>query len=247
MGRVRRLLHAPRTVRGWLISSLVALVVVGGAGYGVFAVVAGGSSPAPLSLSPSNSSGTGTAQPAISHVAGTWSVGTGSVAGYRVHEKLAVLPAPSDAVGRTSDVTGTATVVNSGGGHSVSAADFTVQVSTLSSDRAMRDQRVHTLGLQTDTYPTATFKLAQPITLPASATSGQAVKVTATGALTMHGVTKTVSIPLDLRLSGSSFEVVGSINFPWSEFGMTAPNFGNFVTVADTATMELDLKFTRTA
>jgi hypothetical protein len=28
---------------------------------------------------------------------------------------------------------------------------------------------------------------------------------------------------------------------------MTAPNFGSFVTVADTATMELDLKFTRTA
>ncbi len=111
----------------------------------------------------------------------------------------------------------------------------------------MRDQRVHTLGLQTDTYPTATFQLTQPVTLPAEASSGKVVEVSATGALTMHGVTRTVSIPLSLQLSGSSFEVVGSISFPWSEFGMSAPNFGNFVTVAGTATMELDLHLTHTA
>jgi polyisoprenoid-binding protein YceI len=150
-------------------------------------------------------------------------------------------------VGRTSSITGQATVADSGGTHSVTAASFTVQVNTLTSDRAMRDQRVHTLGLQTDTYPTATFQLAQPIALPDAAKSGQVVKVTATGPLTLHGVTRTVSIPLSLQLSGSSFEVVGSISFPWSEFGMTAPNFGSFVTVDGTATMELDLKFLRAA
>jgi polyisoprenoid-binding protein YceI len=244
MGRCRRSVHVPRTRRGWLLSSLGALVVAGGAVYGTFAVVAGGSSPAPLAIG----QGTGgqTASPAtISHIAGTWTVGTGSVAGYRVHEKLAVLPAPSDAVGRTSSITGQATVADSGGTHSVTAASFTVQVNTLTSDRAMRDQRVHTLGLQTDTYPTATFQLAQPIALPDAAKSGQVVKVSATGPLTLHGVTRTVSIPLSLQLSGSSFEVVGSISFPWSEFGMSAPNFGSFVTVDNTATMELDLKFSR--
>jgi polyisoprenoid-binding protein YceI len=244
MGRFRRSVHVPRTRRGWLLSSLAALVVAGGAVYGTFAVVAGGSSPAPLAIG----QGTGgqTAGPAtISHIAGTWTVGTGSVAGYRVHEKLAVLPAPSDAVGRTSSITGQATVADSGGTHSVTAASFTVQVNTLTSDRAMRDQRVHTLGLQTDTYPTATFQLAQPIALPDLAKSGQVVKVSATGPLTLHGVTRTVSIPLSLQLSGSSFEVVGSISFPWSEFGMSAPNFGSFVTVDNTATMELDLKFSR--
>jgi polyisoprenoid-binding protein YceI len=245
MGRFVRRLHPPRTRRGWLLSSLGAVVVVGGVAYGTFAVVAGGSSPAPLTLSQSTGGTQSGSAPTISHIAGTWTVGTGSVAGYRVHEKLAILPAPSDAVGRTSSITGQATLANSGSDHTVTAASFTVQVSTLASDRAMRDQRVHTLGLQTDTYPTAGFQLAQPITLPAAAASGQVVKVTATGPLTMHGVTKTVSIPLSLQLSGSSFEVVGSISFPWSEFGMSAPNYGNFVTVDNTATMELDLKFTR--
>lgn len=243
MGRFRRLLHAPRTLRGWLLSGLAALVVALGVAYGAFAVLAGGSSPAPLSL---NSTKSGS-QTAVGHIAGTWTVGPGSVAGYRVHEKLAVLPAPSDAVGRTSDITGQATVINSGSTHTISAASFTVQVSTLTSDRPMRDKRVHTLGLQTDTYPTATFQLAQPVTLPADAASGKVVKVTATGPLTLHGATRTVSIPLSVQLSGSSFDVAGSISFPWSEFGMTAPNYGNFVTVADTATMELSLHLTKAA
>jgi polyisoprenoid-binding protein YceI len=245
MGRFRRLLHAPRARRGWLLSGLAAVVVALGIAYGAFAVLAGGSSPAPLSLNSTKSGSQGTGQPATGHIAGSWTVGAGSVAGYRVHEKLAVLPAPSDAVGRTSDITGQATVVNSGSTHTVSAASFTVQVSTLTSDRPMRDKRVHTLGLQTDTYPTATFQLAQPVTLPADAASGKVVTVTATGPLTLHGVTRTVSIPLRVQLSGSSFDVAGSISFPWSEFGMTAPNYGNFVTVADTATMELALHFTK--
>ena len=233
--------HLPHSRRGWLLSGLGAGVVAVGLAYGGFAVLAGGSSPAPLALRPSS----GTPQPVTGHVAGSWTVGPGSVAGYRVHEKLAILPAPSDAVGRTSQITGSATLVNSGSTHTITAASFTVQVSTLASDRPMRDQRVHTLGLQTDTYPTATFRLAQPITLPAAATGGQVVEVTATGPLTMHGVTRTEAIPLSLQLSGSTFEVVGSISFPWSEFGMSAPNFGDFVIVDNTATMELHLKLVR--
>jgi len=34
---------------------------------------------------------------------------------------------------------------------------------------------------------------------------------------------------------------VGSLTFPWSEFNMTAPSVGGFVTVTGHATMEFDL------
>ena len=61
------------------------------------------------------------------------------------------------------------------------------------------------------------------------------------GALTIHGVTKTVTIPAEARLTGSDIEVVGAITFPWGEFNMQAPNVGGFVTVDSTATMEFDL------
>ena len=79
--------------------------------------------------------------------------------------------------------------------------------------------------------------LSSPVTLPANATSGAAIHVSLTGALTIHGTTKTVQA----RLSGSEIELVGSISFAWGEFNMQAPNIGGFVTVNSTATMEFDL------
>ena len=47
-------------------------------------------------------------------VAGTWTVAADSVAGYRVREQLANLPAESDAVGRTDQITGSITLESSG-------------------------------------------------------------------------------------------------------------------------------------
>jgi polyisoprenoid-binding protein YceI len=177
--------------------------------------------------------------------AGTWTVASGSQAGYRVREQLASLPAPSDAVGRTTAITGSFTLTQAASGYSVTAASFTVDVSKLTSDRAQRDQRIHRQGLESDRYPTATFQLTSPIALPAEATSGQTVHVSATGALTIHGVTKTVTIPIDALLSGSQIQLVGSISFPFSDFGMTPPSIGGFVSVQNTATMEFKLLLTR--
>ena len=227
-----------------------ALVVAGGVGL-LYLVVFGTSSPPPLSLStPSPASGGATqsspASPSTAaQLAGSWTVASGSVAGYRVREQLAFLSAPSDAVGRTSSITGKATLGGSGDALTVTAASFTVDVSTLTSDRQMRDGRIHSIGLQSDRYPTASYVLAAPITLPSSATSGQAIHLTSAGSLTIHGTTKNETIPLDARLSGTQLEVVGSITFPWSEFGMQAPSVGGFVTVTGQATMEFDLHLQR--
>jgi polyisoprenoid-binding protein YceI len=176
---------------------------------------------------------------------GTWTADSGSQAGYRVREKLASLSAPSDAVGRTTAVTGTLTLTQVAGGYSVTAADVTVDVSKLTSDQARRDQRIHSQGLESDRYPTATFKLTSPIALAADAGSGQTIHVSATGDLTIHGVTKSVTIPIDARLTASKIELVASITFPFSQFGMTPPSIGGFVSVENNATMEFQLLMTR--
>ena len=70
------------------------------------------SSPKPFKLrstattsSPTGANGSGTSSSAV---AGKWTVAKGSAAGYRVREKLAFLPAQSDAVGRTSQISGSA-------------------------------------------------------------------------------------------------------------------------------------------
>lgn len=109
-------------------------------------------------------------------LSGLWTVAAGSVAGYRVREKLGFLPAEDDAVGRTSHITGTATPTEAGRVVRITAAPFTVAVSTLKSDQAMRDPHIRTIGLQSDLYPRATFKLTKPVVLRASALQGGIVR-----------------------------------------------------------------------
>ena len=240
---------------GWLIGAVAAaILVVAGAGAGiVYFVIFPSSAPKPLSLStatatPTSSQSTTASASASASAgpgAGTWTIASGSVAGYRVREELAFVGAPSDAVGRTSSITGSFTLTQTTSGGSVTAASFSVDVSTLTSDRSMRDERIHSIGLESDRYPTATFTLVNPISLPSTAGNGQIFHVTATGQLMIHGVTQTVTIPIGARLNGSQIELAGSISFPFSQFGMTPPSIGGFVTVTDNATMEFQLVLTQ--
>ncbi len=174
-------------------------------------------------------------------LAGTWRASAGSTAGYRVREKLAELPAKSDAVGRSTAVTGTVKVEHAGDALMATEASFEVDVTKLVSDESRRDTRIRTDGLQTNRFPKATFVSTKPIVLPAAAATGQAVKATAEGDLTLHGVTKRVSIPLDVRVTGGKGELVGSLGFPMSDFNIVPPSIGGFVTVDPDATLEFKL------
>jgi hypothetical protein len=205
------------------------------------------SSPKPFTLTTStvSAASTGSTTSSSGGLAGRWQIAAGSQAGYRVREQLAFLPAQSDAVGRTSSITGGATLAQSGGGVTIKSASFNVAVNTLKSDRSMRDEKIHSIGLESDRYPTATFALSTPLTLPASALSGQVAHVSATGILNIHGRSRREMIPLELTLSGSTLQAAGSLRFPWSDFGMSAPSIGGFVTVTDKAAMEFDLRLQR--
>ncbi len=135
-------------------------------------------------------------------LAGDWTIVTdASTAGYRVRERLAQLSADSDAVGRTTTgVTGTATLTLSGDKVQVTAATIDVDTTTIASDKTQRDNRLRNEGLQTDSFPTASFKLTAPLDVPAEALTGAVVDVTLHGDLTLHGVTKTVDIPAKAQL-----------------------------------------------
>jgi polyisoprenoid-binding protein YceI len=165
---------------------------------------------------------------------GTWTAAAGSEAGYRVHEKLASLPAKSDAVGRTPDVTGTVVI----DGSEVSKASFEVDLTTLQSDEDRRDNRVRGT-LQVEQFPTAMFELTGPLDIGrADATNAD---VEAIGNLTIHGVTKRETIPIQATRVGDRLQVVGSITFPMADFGITPPSIGGFVTVEDDATLEFKI------
>ncbi len=189
---------------------------------------------------------TNAAAPPSGEMAGTWSVSEGT-AGYRVREKLAALPAPSDAVGRTNAITGQVTISGADGAFRASNANFTVDVSQLKSDEDRRDNKIRSIGLETDKYPQATFTAAGPIDIPADAVDGKAVTVQTEGDMTLHGQTKKVTIPLQVQRNGDQIQLVGNYEFAWADFGMTAPSVGSFVSVTGNPKLEFTVKLSKQA
>lgn len=202
---------------------------------------------AAASSEPSSGAPAASGEPATTTgVAGTWNVTTGSQAGYRVRERLANLPAESDAIGRTSDVTGSITVEANGDGARLTGGTLTVDTTTITSDESRRDNRLRSEGLQTDQFPTATFTVTQPVDVPAAALQGTATDITLTGDLTLHGVTKSVEIPAQAQLVGDTMQVAGSLTFPLSDFQISPPNVGGFIlSIAEEGTLEFLVTFSK--
>jgi polyisoprenoid-binding protein YceI len=243
-----------------LVAGIALLLAVGVGGYIAYDQVLSGDSVAPLTLpssepsakttdpsaSASASTSAGTVLGSGDAIAGTWTVSDGSQAGYRVREQLASLSAESDAVGRTTDVTGSIALESDGSTTTLTAGSITVDTTTIGSDEDRRDNRLRSEGLQTDTYPTATFTITQPVEIPAAAIAGTATDITLVGDLELHGVTKAVSIPAQARLADGAIQVAGSITFPLSDFEIVAPNVGGFIiSIADEGALEFQVNFAK--
>ena len=180
---------------------------------------------------------------------GTWNVDasigsfsdfSGSFVGYRVEEELANVGAAT-AVGRTPDVTGSLTLA----GTQITAVEMSADLSTLQSDKSQRDGQLRRQALETDQFPTATFSLTQPIELGSVPADGQVIQATATGDLTIHGVTKSVQIPVEARVAGDVVTVTGSIDILFADYGMNRPTSFLVLSIADHGTMEFQLQFTK--
>jgi polyisoprenoid-binding protein YceI len=180
---------------------------------------------------------------------GTWNVDTSigsfsdfsdSFVGYRVQEELANIGG-NIAVGRTPNVSGSMTIA----GTSVTAGTIEADLTALKSDDNRRDGQLSRQGLETATFPTATFTLTTPIDLGSIPADGTEISVTAKGQLALHGQTKDVEIPLTATLSGNTILVKGSIDIAFSDYGISKPNSFAVLSIADTGTLELQLFFTK--
>ena len=74
---------------------------------------------------------------------------------------------------------------------------------------------------------------------------GQVIQATATGDLTIHGVTKSVEIPVEARLSGDVVTVTGSIDILFADYSISRPTSFAVLTIADHGTMEFQLQLTK--
>lgn len=181
-------------------------------------------------------------------VTGTWtvvagdpaSIDSGTFVGYRVQEELRGI-GDTTATGRTPAVTGELVI----DGSQVTTVAIQADLTQLTSDEAFRDGAIRERGIETDTFPTATFTTTAPIELPDEATDGEAFTITATGDLTLHGVTQPVAWELDAQLVGDTIVIVGQLPIVMSDYDITPPQAGPVLAISDEGIAEIQLRLAR--
>lgn len=167
-------------------------------------------------------------------LSGTWNLSEGSVAGYRVDEVLNGTDVT--VTGRTSQVEGTLTVSEL----TLTGAEFTVDVGSISTDSPPRDSYFRDTALRASEHPTATFRLTQPTVAAQAPIVGETVEQQFVGELTIAGITKPVAFTAQVRTDGATAEVAGQIPIAFSDFGVQAPSLG-FVSVENEGFVEFEL------
>jgi polyisoprenoid-binding protein YceI len=217
--------------RRWVVSGVVAAVILVIAVPFIYFTFIQGDPPPKLSLSQvttTTGAGGSTGTQPDTPLAGTWKVGSGSTAGYRVEEQL--FGQHNTAAARTDQVTGTVTIE----GTKVTQADISVDMASIKSvgnklDGAVagrRDDQFRGRIMNTDQFPTATFRLTQPIDLAPVPKDGVVKKYSATGELTLHGTTNTVTIPVSTKRLDNVIAVQGIADVTFSDYGIDNPSGG---------------------
>ena len=225
--------------RRLIVVAASAVVLIAAAAGGASFLLSRHSAPPALALGRTTSPGATTA------LAGKWTVGAGSEVGYRAKEQFINQPSETEAVARTSKVTGTVVVAVTAGTVKITQIKFTVDLASLTSqDRYatyqvyQRDFFVRSIYLQTDSFPTATFN-ADSVSFPLPA--GGPVSVDVPGKLTVHGLTKGVTAHLQAQAAGTSAEVAGSLSVDMLDFAIEPPDI-SFTRAEPLVTIEYDLK-----
>jgi polyisoprenoid-binding protein YceI len=175
-------------------------------------------------------------------LAGTWRVvpGANSFVGYRVQEELAGVGSAT-AVGRTGGVEGTLQF----DGDKITAVQITADLTQLKSDKAPRDGQLRRQAIETDKFPTATFALSTPIDIKNVPDAGSKVTQDVKGKLTLHGVTRDVSLSVQGVIDNNQVIVVGSTQIMFADYNIQKPQAQAVLGVEDKGIMEFQLVFAK--
>ena len=202
--------------------------------------------PAPAKLELPSSSASTTTSPAqgsntiSSSLEGTWNVGTGSTAGYRVQEVL--VGQSATAVGRTNKIWGSLTIA----GSMVTKGTFTTNMATVVSDQSQRNARFVGPIMDVSRYPTATLTLLSPISLDGPCSWRRDRGTTPSVTSISMAVTKAALLPGPSSSGWATRSMcLRTLRSP-SPIG-TSPTrkHGGFVTTANTGTLEVLLHLTQ--
>jgi polyisoprenoid-binding protein YceI len=189
---------------------VVGLVVVVGAVGGLLWWMANADSPPPLSIDDVAAAAGGEGRPtgstAEAPIDGRWVVqrGEDTVAGLRIGEERAAGLGNHTAVGRTGAVDGSLEVADG----RVLEGSFVVDLGSIEFTDdpglpvANRSAYLRTRGLETDEFPDARFTTLGPVPLPVFE-DGVVRGAIVAGSLEIHGVERTRTLRVDVRVSGN--------------------------------------------
>lgn len=153
---------------------------------------------------------------------GEWHVVKGSPynftsAGFTIDE---ILPADKRTTsGSTKEVTGQANI----SGSVVEEATITVDMTSLTTDKKVRDQNMKTKLFEVTKFPESTFTLTEPADLSSVPDDTSPATIPLTGDLTIHGETQEVTADFQVVRDGDSIILGGDIPINRLDFGVETP------------------------
>jgi polyisoprenoid-binding protein YceI len=196
-------------------------------------------------MATSASATTPTTRPSTAAGATKFDVASGTEADFRVREQLARLSFPSDAVGKTSAITGSI-VLGPDGKVVADQSKFTVDLTTLKSDSNGRDGFIKRNTIDVTTFPSAEFVITDVQGLPSPLPSSGKQSFKLVGNLTIHGVTRPATWTVDGQISGNDVTGLATTDFKFEDFGMSPPKAGPVLSVVDDVKLELNFHLART-
>lgn len=161
-----------------------------------------------------------------------------SIARYRAQEEL-VGRGAAEAVGETSAFIGNIFLDDQG--RPIPCSRFDVDIRTLKSDEARRDNYLYRNTLESERYPLATFVLTEIDGLTGALPQGEETKLILIGNLTLHGVTKLVAWEATVRWDGETLKGTAWTQFDMPDFNITPPKVGPVVGLDETVRLEVEI------
>jgi polyisoprenoid-binding protein YceI len=164
-----------------------------------------------------------------------------SEAAYQVQEEFFNRPVNIvNPIGRTQAIEGEFQLTISGNQVQLADNQFTVDLRTLASDEARRDNRIRNEWLESNTYPWAEFKATSIENFPANATEGQDVSFKITGDMTIREITKPQTFDVTARLDGNTFTGTATSYVLMRDYGFEPPSILGMLEVTDGVTVTVN-------
>jgi len=151
-------------------------------------------------------------------------------ASYTVHFQAAGQPAPGTVTGVTGAVSGEFLLTQTPS-QTLQFLRITVDLRTLDSGSADRDEHIRADTFQTAEYPLALFTAEQVQVFSGNYSEGQDIQFHLPGELTLHGVTRAVTFAMEGKRSGKTVSGSGGAIVHLSDFGMKDPEITTVVPI----------------